>query len=146
MAKQGDRIVSQFPYCLNLAPCDFLLFPDIKKALHKVKFESNQHVIEAVVAWCKELSKTGLSFVFQKWQEQWADCIALKGVVLKRIMYILKNKYIFLPRERLGTFVSLLFEQSSTLKFMVLHEVEIREKIEQNFPIVLNDRWCALLI
>ncbi len=77
----------------DLTPCNFWVFPEIKKALCGVRFEWNQHVIEAVEAQCKELSKNGLSLVFQKQQEWWTKCIVLEGVILKRIMYILSRRW-----------------------------------------------------
>ncbi len=44
-----------------------------------MRFELNQYMIKAAEARCKELTKNGLSFAFQKWQEQWTEYIALKG-------------------------------------------------------------------
>ncbi len=41
------------PYSPDLAPCNFWLFPDIKKALCGMRFESNQHMIKAVEVGCK---------------------------------------------------------------------------------------------
>ncbi len=64
-----------------------------------MKFELNRHMIKVVEAQCKKLTKNGLSFVFQKWQEWWTKYIALEEVILKRSVYILTNKYIFQPIE-----------------------------------------------
>ncbi len=79
LEEKGIETVPHPPYSPDLAPCDFWLFPEVKKALRGVRFTSNHQVVKAVEARCKELSKDGLSFVFQKWQERWAKCIALEG-------------------------------------------------------------------
>jgi histone-lysine N-methyltransferase SETMAR len=62
----GTKTVPHPPYSLNLATCDFWLFSEIKYPLRGRKFNSNQEVIKAMEAWCKELKKNGLAFVFKK--------------------------------------------------------------------------------
>ncbi len=65
LEKRGIRTVSHFPYSPDLNPCDFRLFSEIEKVLCGVRFESSQHIIKAVEARWKDLSKNGLLFVFQ---------------------------------------------------------------------------------
>ncbi len=47
LEKQGIQTVPHPLYSPDLASCDFWIFPEIKKALCGVRFESNQHVIKA---------------------------------------------------------------------------------------------------
>lgn len=76
---RGIATIPHPPYSPDLAPCDFWLFPAIKFPLRGRKFKTNQEVIKAVEARCKELEKDGLAFVFKKWQERWQKCIITEG-------------------------------------------------------------------
>ncbi|EFN87072.1 Histone-lysine N-methyltransferase SETMAR, partial [Harpegnathos saltator] len=49
------------PYSPDLAPCDFFLFPNLKKSLAGQKFESNEEVIAATEAYFADLEKTYFS-------------------------------------------------------------------------------------
>jgi hypothetical protein len=63
---RGIKTVFHPPYSPDLASCDSWLFPEIKYPLRGWKFNSNQEIIKAVKARCKELEKDDLAFVFKK--------------------------------------------------------------------------------
>jgi len=67
------------PYSPDLAPCDFFLFPNLKKSLAGQKFESNEEVIAATEAYFADLEKTYFSDGLKKLEHRWVKCIELKG-------------------------------------------------------------------
>jgi len=67
------------PYSPDLAPCDFFLFPNMKKWLAGKKFSSNEEVIAATEAYFGEFEKSYFLEGLKKWQERWEKCIFLKG-------------------------------------------------------------------
>ncbi|EFN89072.1 Histone-lysine N-methyltransferase SETMAR, partial [Harpegnathos saltator] len=67
------------PYSPDLAPCDFFLFPNLKKSLAGQKFESNEEVIAAMEAYFADLEKTYFSDGLKKLEHRWVKCIELKG-------------------------------------------------------------------
>ncbi len=69
-----------FPlYSPDLASCDFCLFPEVKKDLKGIKFETDADMVKAVEERCKELSKDGVDFAFKKWVKRWRQCIESLG-------------------------------------------------------------------
>ncbi|GFW28576.1 histone-lysine N-methyltransferase SETMAR [Trichonephila clavipes] len=57
------EILPHPPYSPDLIPCDFWLFPQLKKPL---RFASNKECLKAAEAVLKQLSQNGLLHVFEK--------------------------------------------------------------------------------
>jgi len=57
------------PYSLDLAPCDFWLFPKVKMTKKGKRFESIQDIKAATTAQLKTLTKEDFQNCFRKWQE-----------------------------------------------------------------------------
>ena len=57
----GYELLPHPPYSPDLAPCDFFLFPNLKKSLARQKFESNDEVIAATEAYFADVQKTCFS-------------------------------------------------------------------------------------
>ena len=76
LAKIYVRCVPHPPYSPDLAPCDFFLFPNLKKRLRGQRFSSSEAVVKASEAILKDLSKNGLQHVFEDWKKRWDKCIA----------------------------------------------------------------------
>ncbi|KAJ8705419.1 hypothetical protein PYW08_012465 [Mythimna loreyi] len=66
------------PYSPDLAPCDFFLFPNLKKSLAGNRYGSN-NVIAATEAYFAEFDKKYFSDGLKKLEHRWALCIVLKG-------------------------------------------------------------------
>ena len=73
------ELLPHLPYSPDFAPCDFFLFPNLKKSLAGQKFESNEEVIAATEAYFADLQKTYFSDGLKKLEHRWAKCIELKG-------------------------------------------------------------------
>jgi len=67
------------PYSPDLAPCNFCLFPRVKKTMKGKRFESVQDIEAATTAQLKILMKEDFQNCFRKWQEQWHKCVRSEG-------------------------------------------------------------------
>jgi len=67
------------PYSPDFAPCEFFLFPNLKKSLVGQKFESNEEVIAGTEAYFADLEKTYFSVGLKKLEYRRVKCIELKG-------------------------------------------------------------------
>ena len=67
------------PYSLDLAPCDFWLFPKVKMTMKGKRFESIQDIVTAMTAQLKALIKEDFQNYFRKWQERWDKCVQREG-------------------------------------------------------------------
>jgi hypothetical protein len=52
----GCKLLSHAPYCPDLAPCDFFLFPNMKKWLGEKRSASNEEVITESEAYLAEFN------------------------------------------------------------------------------------------
>lgn len=66
-------------YSPDLAPCDYYLFPNLKKWLGGKRFESNEEVITETNAYFESLEKTYYLERIKKLEKRWTTCIELKG-------------------------------------------------------------------
>lgn len=73
------EVLPQPPYSPDLAPCDFFLFPNLKKWLAGKKFSSNEDVIAETEAYFGEFDKSYFLEGLKKWEGRWEKCIFLKG-------------------------------------------------------------------
>lgn len=67
------------PYSPDLAPCDFYMFPLLKRHLKGQKFTSNMAVKRAVDNWIKSRDADFYVHGFRKWVERWERCVERGG-------------------------------------------------------------------
>ena len=67
------------PYRLDLALCDFFLFPSLKEKLRGIWFETSEAVLKKNEVILKDLTKNGLRHVFEEWQQCCKKRIQLGG-------------------------------------------------------------------
>ncbi|KAL1454589.1 hypothetical protein WDU94_010809 [Cyamophila willieti] len=67
------------PYSPDLAPCDYHLFPNLKKWLGGKKFASNTDLIEAVNGYFEGLDQSSYAAGINRLEHRWTKCIELKG-------------------------------------------------------------------
>ena len=79
MAKRKIKLFEHAPFSPDLAPCDFYLFPELKKCLAGHRYESDQSLITAVQGFLKDMSKEGFLFVMEQWQKRLEKCIKVDG-------------------------------------------------------------------
>lgn len=67
------------PYSPDLAPCDYFLFPNLKKWLGGKRFGSNDEVINETNAYFDDLPKSHFLEGIGKLEKRWNKCVELKG-------------------------------------------------------------------
>ena len=73
----GIKTVPQPPYSPDLAPCDFWLFPKLKKEkLRGCRYETIEEIKEAVTKVNDTLTQENFHGAFQKLLERYNKCIA----------------------------------------------------------------------
>lgn len=73
------EIIEHAPYSPDLSPCDFFLFPQLKKNLAGRRFESNEEVIAAVKDFFDTQDKSFYSEGMKKLEDRWMKCVELRG-------------------------------------------------------------------
>ena len=72
----GINTVPHRPYSLDLAPCDFSLFPKLKEKLRGCRYETIEEMKEAVTKVIDTLTQEDFHGAFQKLLERYNKCIA----------------------------------------------------------------------
>ena len=75
----GIKTVPHPPYRLDLAPCDFCLFPKLRG----YRYETIEEMKEAVTKAIDTLTQEDFHGVFQKLLELYYKCIAARGDYIK---------------------------------------------------------------
>jgi len=79
MAKHGIVQLQQRPYSPDLAPCDFFLFPRLKKVPKGHRFEATEDIKRNSTKTQLDIPKEEFAKCFQRWQKRWAKCVAAEG-------------------------------------------------------------------
>ena len=67
------------PYSPDLAPCDFWLFPDLKRHLKGRRFESESELIAAFLEAVECIPASSYSKLFDMWLHRYQRCIDANG-------------------------------------------------------------------
>jgi len=67
------------PYSPDLAPCDFFLFPKIKKELGGKKFDKVENLARSIQSIADNIPKEEYYKSFQEWQRRLKRCIDANG-------------------------------------------------------------------
>ena len=78
-AKNNTALVRQPPYTLDLAPCDFWLFPKLKTTLKGTRFRSRKDIMEKTTAELRNIPDEEFKRCLQKWQRRSEKCMYLQG-------------------------------------------------------------------
>ena len=79
------------------APCDFCLFPILKKKLCGRRFNAGTEVISAVKGSLKQLLEKSFSTFYEEWVERWDHFISSERRCFeKRMIYLLLKIYFFI--------------------------------------------------
>ncbi|GFV00358.1 mariner Mos1 transposase [Trichonephila clavipes] len=98
LAKHSIPVLEHPPYSPDLASCDFYLFPKVKSALKRTRFESVEAVKEKAARVLKELTKNDFQHCFEQWKIRMERCMDREGVyTLKAII----NNYVYKIRIKL---------------------------------------------
>lgn len=75
----GYELLPHPAYSPDLAPCDYFLFPNLKKWLGGKRFGSNEEVISETNTYFEDLEKTFFLNGIKMLEKRWTKCIELKG-------------------------------------------------------------------
>ena len=79
LTKMSIKTVPHPPYCRDLAPWDFCLFPKLKEKLRGCRYETIEGMKEAVTKVIDTLTQEDFHRAFQKLLERYQKCIAAGG-------------------------------------------------------------------
>jgi hypothetical protein len=69
LAKHGIPVVHQAPYSPYMAPCDFCLFPKLKRPLKGSRFDSREDIMQNTMKELRSLPEEAFQKCFQQWKE-----------------------------------------------------------------------------
>lgn len=79
LASQGWSVVPHPPYSPDLAPCDFFLFPRMKKNLKGKRFDDVEAVKTASQRALDDIKVEEFQRCFKQWEKRLDKCIAANG-------------------------------------------------------------------
>jgi len=79
VAKHGTAQLQQPPHPPDLAPCDFLLFPRLKKVLKGHRFEATEDIKRNSTMALLDIPKEELAKCFQQWQKTLGEVCSCEG-------------------------------------------------------------------
>ena len=79
LAKNNTVTMPQPPYSRDMAPCDFFLFPKIKRTLKGRRFIAIDDIKSASLKELKAIPKIEFEKCFEDWKKRWQKCIISNG-------------------------------------------------------------------
>ena len=79
LAKNNTVIMPQPPYSPDLAPCDFFLFPKLKRPMKGRRFATIEEIKTESLRELKDIPKSAYRKCFEDWKKRWHTCIISKG-------------------------------------------------------------------
>lgn len=79
LTKHGIPQVRQPPYSPDLAPCDFFLFPTLKKTLKGRRFEDLESIRTNATEKLRHFTETDFQSCFRQWKVRWTKCVQSQG-------------------------------------------------------------------
>ena len=77
-ASEKVKVLNHPPYSPDLSPCDFFLFPRLKKMLSGNKYTSRSSLGSAIYQCLQQIPKDCLS-AFRDWVKRLQKCVSVKG-------------------------------------------------------------------
>ena len=78
-ASEKMQVLNHPPYSPDLSPCDFFLFPSLKKMLSGNKYTSRSSLGSAIYQCLQQIPKEDYSSAFHDWVKRLQKCISVKG-------------------------------------------------------------------
>lgn len=75
LAKNATVIMPQPPYSSDMAPCDFFLFPKLKRILKGRRFANIEEIKTESLEKLKAIPKIAFQKCFEDWKKRWHKCI-----------------------------------------------------------------------
>lgn len=85
LAESGVQLLPHPPYSPDLAPCDFFLFPYLKKQLRGQRFEDENAAVCAMNAVLESMPVDAFQDCFDKWFSRMHKCIETNGCYFEKL-------------------------------------------------------------
>ena len=82
--RNGYELIPHSADSPDLAPCDFFLFPNLKKDIGGLHFRSDEEVVTAVEEWVNGKDPDFFSSGLMALEHRWSKCITLKGNYIEK--------------------------------------------------------------
>ncbi|KAG5323782.1 MOS1T transposase, partial [Pseudoatta argentina] len=79
VAKNNTLMISQPPYSPDLAPCDFFLFPKLKRPMKGRRYDTIEEIKTASKEELNKITKKDFLKCFEDWKKRWHKCIISDG-------------------------------------------------------------------
>ncbi|XP_076170482.1 protein GVQW3-like [Ptiloglossa arizonensis] len=79
LAKNNTLMMPQPPYSPDLAPCDFFLFPKLKRPMKGRRYATLDEIKTASKEELKRIQKNDFLKCFEDWKNRWHKCIISHG-------------------------------------------------------------------
>lgn len=79
LAKNCMVLLPHAPYSPDLAPCDFFLFPRMKRGMKGQRFDNIEEVKKKTREELSAISKDDYKKCFEQWKHRWDKCISCNG-------------------------------------------------------------------
>ena len=93
LASEKVESLNHPPYSPDLCPCDFLLFPRLKKMLSGNKYTSRSSLGSAIYQCLQQIPKEDYLFVFRDWVKRLKTCFSKGGVLWRFVIKICLIKH-----------------------------------------------------
>ena len=85
LVENDIQLLPHPPYSPDLAPCDFFLFPELKKQLRGWHFETENAAILLMNEVLEVIPKDGFQDCFEKWFTRMKHCIDVGGHYFEKL-------------------------------------------------------------
>ena len=85
LAQQQVQLLGNPPYSTDLAPCDFFVFPHIKRKMRGIRFESPEAAVQTFVDHLEAVPTSDWSSCFKTWFERMQRCIETSGEYFEKM-------------------------------------------------------------
>ena len=79
LASEKVEVLNHPPYSSDLRPCDFFLFPRLKKMLSGNKYTSRSSLGSAIYQCLQQILKEDYLSAFREWVKRLQKCVSVKG-------------------------------------------------------------------
>ena len=79
LASEKVKVLNHPPYLPDLSPCDFFLFPRLKKMLSGNKYTSRSSLGSAIYQCIQQIPKEDYLSAFRDWVKRLQKCVSVKG-------------------------------------------------------------------
>ena len=85
LACKKVKVLNHPAYSPDLSPCDFFLFPRLKKMLSGNKYTSRISLVSAIYQCLQQIPEEDYLSAFRDWVKRLQNCVSVKGEYFKNL-------------------------------------------------------------